>query len=275
MIDGNPALAARVSAAETGAELVVLEQRGGLARARNAGVAVCGSDIVMFLDDDAIAEDEWVERLAAAIEVPGVLGASGHSEPLWSGSVSDWVPPEFMWMLGASYRGQPESRMPVRNVYGGCCGMRREIFTELGGYNPALGRGPHSHGGGEEAELCLRASARWPERIFYYEPAARIKHRVGEERVELRYLVRRAYDEGRMKGMVGHLQPGGLSPERAFAAHLPAAFLRELAAGLRGDTAAIKRAGMILLCSLSVALGLARSHVLPGRPVHDAEVGQA
>jgi hypothetical protein len=169
-----------------------------------------------------------------------------------------WLPEEFLWTVGCSYRGQPTERAQVRNVYGGCCGLKRQVFVELGGYDARLGRGPNTIGGGEEAELCLRAQSRWPDGVFFHEPAARIEHNVTVERLRLRYLVRRAYDEGAMKATLARMQRGALQPERSFALQMPGAFLRHLVAGFRGDWDGFKRAGMIVLLTSAVIAGMAR-----------------
>jgi GT2 family glycosyltransferase len=48
-----------------------------LAMSRNIGVAMARGDIVAFLDDDAIPEPDWLDRLASGFADPGVGGAGG------------------------------------------------------------------------------------------------------------------------------------------------------------------------------------------------------
>ncbi len=261
VVDDNALLARDIAARFTDITVVPLERRTGLAGARNAGVAACDSEIILFLDDDAVAERTWVERLAQAISLPNVLGASGSSMPIWPEVAPDWIPEEFYWTLGASYRGQPTIRSEVRNVYGGCCGLRRKLFTELSGYDYRLGRGPATQGGGEEAELCLRARKYWPDASFMYEPSARIHHHVTPDRVRMRYLLRRSRDEGRMKATVAHMQPGGLTPERDFAMNIPAAFGRYLVQGVTNDRSSLLKAATLTALSAAVAVGLAEQTI--------------
>ena len=256
VVDDNVELASLVRASPFDVRLVPLTTRHGLAGARNAGVAACVSEIILFLDDDAVAAPDWVERLTASFDDPRVLGASGFSEPLWPGTEPPWLPAEFLWTVGCSYRGQPISRAEVRNVYGGCCALRRKLFSELGGYDLRLGRSANTKGGGEEAELCLRASTRWPDGVFVFDPTARIQHHVTRERLTLGYLVRRAYDEGKMKATVSQLQDRALVPERTFATQLPLAVCGYLLAGLRGDKDGHRRAGLTVLLATGVVAGL-------------------
>jgi glycosyltransferase involved in cell wall biosynthesis len=257
VIDANASLARRIRPVANGACVVELSEPGGLAAARNAGVAACSSEVVLFLDDDAIAHTQWVERLAATIDEPHVLGVSGYSAPIWGAERPAWLPDEFLWTLGCSYAGQPQWRSRVRNVYGGCCGLRRSLFTELGGYDVRLGRSLASHGGGEEAELCVRAQRRWPGSRFEFEPSAQIDHVVPAARLTLRYVLRRSYDEGKMKAAVARLHPGALSPEVSFARNLPRAFTRYVGSGLALKRDGLARAGGITAIALAVVAGLA------------------
>ena len=256
VIDGEPKLADRIRSLRTTASVVELRQPSGLAATRNAGVAACTSEIVLFLDDDAIAHPEWVERLASAISKDGVLGAYGYSAPIWGGQRPSWLPEEFLWTLGCSYAGQPVERTQVRNVHGGCCGLRRSLFTELGGYDSRLGRTRASTGGGEEAELCIRAQRRWPGSSFTFEPVARIEHLVPPSRLTLRYVLRRCYDEGRMKAKVASIQRGALTSERQFAMRLPGAFIRYLFGAPLTGGAGRARAGGVAVMVTAVTLGL-------------------
>jgi glycogen(starch) synthase len=48
-----------------------------LAMSRNIGLAMARGDIVAFLDDDAIPEPDWLDRLASSFSEPRVGGAGG------------------------------------------------------------------------------------------------------------------------------------------------------------------------------------------------------
>src|SRR6476646_9085193 len=66
-------------------DAVIVENTGpkGLSGARNTGVGIAKAEIVAFLDDDAEAEPDWLERLAAMYDDPHVLAVGGRVEPLW------------------------------------------------------------------------------------------------------------------------------------------------------------------------------------------------
>ncbi|MGC0238446.1 glycosyltransferase family 2 protein [Arthrobacter sp. SD76] len=83
VIDHNEELYERL--AKTADDITVARNTGprGLSGARNTGVGLADSDVVAFLDDDAVAAPDWLERLMALYDDPEVLGVGGRVEPLW------------------------------------------------------------------------------------------------------------------------------------------------------------------------------------------------
>ncbi|HMA47773.1 MAG TPA: glycosyltransferase family 2 protein, partial [Frankiaceae bacterium] len=90
----------------------------GLSGARNTGVRRAGGEVVAFLDDDAVASRAWLARLAAPYRDPRVVGVGGAAVPHFVAGRPVWLPPEFDWVVGCSYRGQPVRPAPVRNFIG-------------------------------------------------------------------------------------------------------------------------------------------------------------
>ncbi|MGH9520247.1 MAG: glycosyltransferase family 2 protein, partial [Terriglobales bacterium] len=64
-------------AREHGARYVV-EPRLGLSRARNSAVAESTSDVVAFLDDDAVPDEKWLESLLQPFASPQVSTVTGR-----------------------------------------------------------------------------------------------------------------------------------------------------------------------------------------------------
>ena len=115
--------------------------------------------------------------------------------------------------------------------------------------------------GCEDTELCIRAGQYWPERIFRYDPGARVFHHVPASRCTWRYFKSRCFAEGLSKALliqsVGSRD--GLAAARAHAfVTLPAGVLRSAAAAIfHGNVSGLARAGAIAAGLACTAAGYA------------------
>jgi GT2 family glycosyltransferase len=264
VIDHNTALFERVKANVTGIILIENHEPRGLSGARNSGICCSQGCLIAFLDDDAIAEPDWIERLGRCCQDPLVLGAGGVVEPLWAEKQPSWFPEEFYWVVGCTYQRLPESPIAVRNPYGGCTCIRREVFELVGGFRNGLGRIGNHPSGGEETELCIRAAQYWPQRFFLCDPHARIHHHISTSRASWRYFIARCYAEGLSKAAISSFvgTKKSLVSERAYTfLMLPRGILRDLSdCLLHLDLAGLLRAAAIL-----IGLGVTTLGYLVGR----------
>lgn len=249
VIDHNEEL--QEKAAREFSSAVVVSNSGprGLSGARNTGTAASTGDIVAFLDDDAVAEADWIDHLLAGYDDVNVLGVGGAAVAVWETEAPRWWPPEFLWVVGCSYRGQPVATAQVRNLLGCNMSLRRTVLDGVGGFDSALGRTADRPLGGEETELCIRATQTFPGGRFVYEPKAVVHHWVPSSRGSWQYFRARCRAEGVSKAGVARLvgRSASLSAEGAYTRRvLPAGVVRNLGQGLRGDASGIARAGAIV-----------------------------
>jgi len=217
----------------------------GLSGARNSALEQTGAEVVVFLDDDAIAEPGWLNWLTAPYDDPQVIAVGGVAKPRWptsrperpvtlpsAGPDHAWaVRGELDWVVGCTYAGQPTALTPVRNLMGCNMSFRRSVFAEIGGFSEHLGRVGKLPLGCEETELCIRAAAVFSRSSIVLEPRARVRHHVSPDRLTWSYLSRRCYSEGVSKAAVAALVgwAGALSTERGYATRvLPAGLGRQL-----------------------------------------------
>jgi len=254
VVDHNPALLARVSQLP-GVSVVANRGRQGLSDSRNTGIAETTSALIAFLDDDAVADRDWLCHLAKAFEDPRTVAAGGEVLAQWEAKRPGWFPAEFDWVFGCSYRGLPRQRATIRNPIGANMAIRRAPVVALQGFRGDLGRAGTAPWGCEETELCVRLRAAHPDAQVVYEPLARVWHHVPVERMRWSYFWRRCWAEGRSKGRIARSisAPGWMSPERAHAARtLPLAVTDALRECCSSRSAVPLRRGGAVVAGLAV-----------------------
>lgn len=266
VVDHNPDLFRRLRA--TFPRLRVVENRGvrGLAGARNAGVAATTAPIVAFLDDDAIADPEWLDSLLRRYDDADVVGVGGSIVPLWEQGRPRGFPKEFDWVVGCTYRGMPEHRTEVRNVIGANMSFRRDALERAGGFQ--IGRVGMRPLGCDDTDFCIRASRMIPSGKIVYDPSAKVVHRVPRQRARWKYFRARCYAEGLAKAAIAQRvgAGAGLASERSHALRqLPPAVFRGIGDTLTGDPFGLVRAGAVVGGFIIATAGFVVGMILPTR----------
>jgi glycosyltransferase involved in cell wall biosynthesis len=250
VVDHNPILFDALRRACPDVTVVENAEGRGLSGGKNTGVALARGDVVAFLDDDAVADSDWLKFMVDSYTDPDVLGVGGLTLPWWQSGRPPWFPREFDWVVGCTYRGMPEFRAPIRNVLGGNASFRREVFDVVGGFKHGLGRTTSGRPlGCEETEFCIRLSRSLPEAVVLFDPRAVISHQVPNERSRFGYFWSRCYAEGLSKAQVTASVGSrrGLSSERRYTTRtLPKGVARALRDAAAGDGTGAGRAGAIV-----------------------------
>jgi len=190
---------------------IVVSDGFGLSNARNAGVKNAEGEIVAFIDDDAVADERWLENLVNSYDDPLVLGVGGLIKPIWESGRPIWFPEELDWIVGCSYKGLPERKTYVRNPIGCNMSFKRNIFEKVGYFRTDIGRLGKKPVAGEEAELAIRILEKVPGSKIVYDPVAVVHHRVPKLRTNLKYVARRSFAEGVSKAIFSSQKPNPTS----------------------------------------------------------------
>jgi O-antigen biosynthesis protein len=178
----------------------VVESRGGLSWARNAGTAAASGDIIAFVDDDAQPDCHWLTGLARGFARGDDIGCvTGITLP----ARLDTPAQELFEQLGGHSNGRgfspavfsrhgPQSPLFPLPAFGVGANMafRREALVRIGGFDVALGTGTPALA--SEDTLALTQVLLAGYRIAY-EPAALMRH---DHRRDFDSLRRQLYGYG-------------------------------------------------------------------------------
>lgn len=220
--------------------IVIANRHGpGLSGARNAALEVARGSIIVFLDDDAVPLDGWLDALRTPYIDQRVVGVGGMARPRWFASQPPaWFPEEFLWVVGCSHRGLPSQASAVRNLLGANMSFRKTAFDQVGGFADHLGRIGERPLGCEETEFSIRLTKANPKAILLYEPKAQVEHHVAVHRASLTYFSKRCWAEGLSKAEVSRRVgwSSALSAERQYTSRvLPRAVWQGLRESALGD----------------------------------------
>lgn len=144
-----------------------------LSRARNLGIGAAATDIVAFIDDDALpASPSWLRELVTVLEADTGLGGVGG--PVLVGDTDVW---EFEGRLVSAYAEMRAPFEPAGDragggwflaVQGNNCAFRRDALLAIGGFDEAFTY--HF----DETDVCARLARRG--RPCTYAPHGVVRH---------------------------------------------------------------------------------------------------
>lgn len=192
------------------------EENIGLLESRNTGAELANGDVVAFIDDDAVANEEWVRELVRGYEKQDALAVGGKMVGDWVAGSPSFLPEEFYWLVGVTHRGFADGPGWVRNTFGSNISFDQEAFLGLDGFDTDIGgrKGDANLQGGE-TELCARLAVEYGEKVWY-NPDATVAHKVFGYRTEFLWLLDRAFWQGYSKRAMKTLVPESGGEEDEF-----------------------------------------------------------
>jgi cellulose synthase/poly-beta-1,6-N-acetylglucosamine synthase-like glycosyltransferase len=239
---------------------VLVSDKKGLTSARNMGIEKSTGDIVIFLDDDAVPGETWLEELLEPFKDKTVLAVGGGVVPKWEKKRPKWFPEELNWLVGCYYKGHPTKPAFVRNVIGANMAFRREIFSKTGMFSTNIGAIGKKRIAGDDSEFGMRIREWYGHNRILYVPSAPVMHTVPRARESLGYTFKRAYVEGASKAVIAKMsrkKSKRLDTEQDHLKYL-------LAKGIPSKIKEFKIGEFVALasCTLLVLIGYARGKLI-------------
>jgi glycosyltransferase involved in cell wall biosynthesis len=166
------------------------------------GLAQAAGEILIFTDDDIIAEADWLREFVAGI----------HRRPdydLFGGRILPSLPHGASDELGLLQRtgsfiksayviadwDLPEGPIKVGHIWGPNMAVRRRVFDSGITFDPNIGPNGNNYIMGSESDFLNRAANQGFKGAYI--PSAVVKHQIRPEQLNLSWLAGRAYRWGR------------------------------------------------------------------------------
>lgn len=169
----------------------VRENRPGLNIARNRALREARSEVVAFLDDDAVADRNWLAELLRNFDDPRVLCVTGLTMPLeLETEAQEWFETYSPFNRGFGrrvfHRSNHDPAAAGRVGAGANMALRRNVLDLVGEFDELLDAGTPTRSGGD-TEMFSRILTR--DYRIVYEPAALAWHRHRRTWKELRDVI--------------------------------------------------------------------------------------
>lgn len=191
--------------AETHPEIAfryVVEPEQGLSAARNKGIKEAKGEIIIYVDDDALVDTNYIRSYAEHFAAnPDTMAAGGPIEPIYETKEPSWMSPYTKalltaWMnYGTKVCKYPKGRFPG----GGNAAYRKEVFERVGLYNTELGRKGTALLASEEKDIFDKMKAHGMKVLYLPTPV--LHHIIPQTKLEAPYFERLTKQIGKSERM--------------------------------------------------------------------------
>lgn len=176
----------------------LIKQTGqGLSDARNIGIRESKGEIIAFIDDDGIADENWIVELTKVYTTENIVSAGGKIIPLWLDGKPTWYTDRLDSYLSLLDFSQNAEQIFFPYIPFGCnMTFRKIIFEEIGYFDDSFGRNLSrsnllSH---EEFDLYKRINEK--HYVTMYNPRALVYHQIDSSRITKTWFKDRSYWSG-------------------------------------------------------------------------------
>jgi glycosyltransferase involved in cell wall biosynthesis len=275
VVDGNEEVFDRIRAEFEENDKISLhcnDENRGISYSRTKGAELATGEIVAFIDDDAIATENWVEELVSVYEKTDAVAVGGRLAGKWVAGEPSFLPEEFYWLIGVTPRGFADHMEEVRNTYGSNISFKRDVFLEAGGFDENTGLKADSKVQAHEAPVCLRVRQNTGKGVIYNENAV-VYHKIFDYRTDPWWLLSRAFWQGYSKRVMELLLDEDDDGKQDYLKQLMFTFVPQRLKGLVATPSLPKllQFVMIFVFTGAVGLGYLYAHLTPNRRLVETE----
>lgn len=174
----------------------IFEEKQGLSQARNRAIDEAKGEFLAYIDDDAIADREWVKNILDAIKTDSSMVAfGGPIYPWYNSEKPKWFKDEF----GLHSLGDKHLQLSLQNYPFGLSGsnmiFKKEILNKYHGFSAEYGMNGGKIAFGEESFL-FNKMLKNNENIQYF-PEIFVHHLVSDKSYSLKEAFKRSIQNGK------------------------------------------------------------------------------
>ena len=172
------------------------ETNQGIAFARTRGAKEATGQIIAYIDDDCMAEPNWLEEINEFYTAnTEAMSTGGRIIPKYLVPVADWFGKYFWGLVGNYDLGKSVFQMKgVRYPSGANMHFRKTAFEKYGYFDSNLGRSGKSLMAGEEKAMYLKL-INANEKVYYL-PHVIVHHHVEGNKFDKEYVKRHSMGIG-------------------------------------------------------------------------------
>lgn len=170
---------------------LIREPVQGLSYARNCGLMNARGHIVSYIDDDAIADKNWLFYINKTFtDYPDAVCVGGKIGLKRVGEKPEWWTLEMDQSCGKQDYGEKIRYLNYPEFpFGSNISLKKKVILDIGGFNTKLGIVGKKYSGGEEQYMCLQLYQNKYQII--YSPKSIVHHTVNQKRLTKEFLLAR------------------------------------------------------------------------------------
>jgi GT2 family glycosyltransferase len=176
----------------------VHEAKLGLAAARNQGLRHARGELIAYIDDDAVADPEWLECAIKVCQAQaGTIGAlAGRVRPIFETARPAWLTDDLLPFLSMTTLGDAPVELTGKSgLVGANMIFHTQALRGVGGFSADLGRKGERLISNEELHVQSLLEANGLRSIYH--PGVAVSHHAPASRLTKQWFRRRLYWQGR------------------------------------------------------------------------------